>query len=66
MKIRIYRTCTHFKDNKEYLLDLENDNVPAEFADPEDIFKLFKEEGHDVNNANDLQRMGFHLEIVAE
>ena len=32
----------HFPDGKEYLLDLENNNEPAEFETIEDIINLFK------------------------
>ena len=34
----------YFPDGKEYLLDLENNNQPAEFETVEDIINLFKSE----------------------
>ena len=48
MKLRIFRNINgshkdKFPDGKEYLLDVENDNKPAEFESMEDIFKLFKD-----------------------
>ena len=42
-----------FSDGKEYLLDLENNNKPAEFETVESI-NLFKSEGHDVNTQQDF------------
>ena len=44
----------HFPDGKEYLLDLENNNEPAEFETIEDIINLFKSEGHNVNTQKDI------------
>ena len=54
----------HFPDGKEYLLDLENNNRPAEFETIEDIINLFKSEGHDVNTPQDLINMGVCVESV--
>jgi hypothetical protein len=53
-----------FPDGKEYLLDLENNNEPAEFETIEDIINLFKSEGHDVNTPQDLVNMGVCVESV--
>ena len=47
----------HFPDGKEYLLDLENNNRPAEFETIEEIINFFKIEGHDVNTPQDLINM---------
>ena len=55
-----------FPDGKEYLLDLENNNEPAEFETIEDIINLFKSEGHDVNTPQDLINMGVCVESVDE
>lgn len=54
----------HFPDGKEYLLDLENNNRPAEFETIEEIINLFKSEGHDVNTPQDLINMGVCVESV--
>ena len=56
----------HFPDGKEYLLDLENNNKPAEFETVEEIINLFKSEGHDVNTQQDLLNMGVCVESVDE
>jgi hypothetical protein len=50
----------------EYLLDTENDNKPAEFESMEDIFKLFKDEGHDITTKQDLMNNGINIESVAK
>ena len=47
--LRVFRNINgsqkdKFPDGREYLLDTENDNKPAEFESMEDIFKLFKDE----------------------
>ena len=55
-----------FPDGKEYLLDLENNNEPAEFETIEDIINLFKSEGHDINTPQDLINMGVCVESVDE
>ncbi len=48
--LRVFRKINgrykdEFPDGREYLLDTENDNKPAEFEGMEEIFKLFKDEG---------------------
>ena len=67
--LRIFRNINgkhkeKFVDGKEYLLDTENNNQPAEFESMEDIFKLFKNEGHDVTTEQDLINNGVNVEEV--
>ena len=62
--IRLYRNVKKCKDGKEYLLDTENDNRPAEFKTKEEIFALFQEDGHMVNSLADLMDMGVHTETT--
>ena len=62
--IRLYRNVKKCKDGKEYLLDTENDNKPAEFKTKEEIFALFQEDGHMVNCIEDLINMGVHFETT--
>ena len=67
--LRIFRNINgkhkeKFVDGKEYLLDTENNNQPAEFESMEDIFKLFKNEGHDVTTEQDLIDNGVNVEEV--
>jgi len=62
--IRLYRNVKKCKDGKEYLLDTENDNKPAEFKTKEEIFALFQEDGHMVNSLADLMDMGVHTETT--
>ena len=69
--LRMYRQINgkdrkYFPNGKEYLLDLENNNKPAEFKNVEDIINLFKSEGHDVNTQQDLINMGMCIESVDE
>ena len=69
MKLRIFRNINgshkdKFQDGKEYLLDVENNNEPAEFESMEDIFKLFKDEGHDISTKQDLMNNGINVEKV--
>ena len=64
--IRLYRSVKRCKDGKEYLLDTENDNKPAEFKTKEEIFAVFQEEGHDVSSIEDLANMGVRFETTAE
>ena len=69
MKLRIFRNINgsqrdKFPDGKEYLLDVENNNEPAEFESMEDIFKLFKDEGHDISTKQDLMNNGINVEKV--
>lgn len=66
MKLRIYRKVSKFPNGKEYLLDTENDNQPAEFDSMEDIFKLFKEQGHKIESEEALIRWGLNVESVDE
>ena len=62
--IRLYRNVKKCKDGKEYLLDTENYNRPAEFKTKEEIFALFQEDGHMVNCIEDLINMGVHFETT--
>ena len=62
MKLRLYRKVSKFPDGKEYLLDTEKDNQPAEFDSMEDIFKLFKKEGHKIESEHDLIMWGLNIE----
>ena len=69
MKLRIFRNINgshkdKFPDGKEYLLDVDNYNKPAEFESMEDIFKLFKDEGHDISTEQDLINNGINVEEV--
>lgn len=69
--LRLFRNISgnqkdKFPDGKEYLLDTENDNKPAEFESMEDIFKLFKDEGHDITTEQDLMNNGINIESVAK
>ena len=69
MKLRIFRNINgshkdKFPDGKEYLLDVENNNEPAEFESMEDIFKLFKDEGHYISTEQDLMNNGINVEKV--
>jgi hypothetical protein len=62
MKLQIFRKVSKFPDGKEYLLDTENDNQPAQFDSMEDIFNLFKSEGHKIESEEDLIRWGLNIE----
>jgi len=67
--LRIFRNVNgkhkeKFVDGKEYLLDTENNNQPAEFESMKDIFKLFKKEGHDITTEQDLMNNGINVEEV--
>lgn len=67
--LRIFRQIhgrykDEFPDGREYLLDTENDNKPAEFESMEEIFKLFKDEGHDIKTEQDLIKNGLNIEAV--
>ena len=69
--LRMYRQINgkqkkFFPNGKEYLLDLENNNKPAEFRTVEDIINLFKSEGHNVNTQQDLIDLGMCIESVDE
>jgi len=67
--LRIFRNVNgkqkeKFVDGKEYLLDAENNNQPAEFESMEDIFKLFKNEGHNITTEQDLINNRINVEEV--
>lgn len=62
MKLQIFRKVEKFPDGKEYLLDMENEEKPAQFDSVEDILNLFKSEGHDIETQEDLIRWGIHIE----
>jgi hypothetical protein len=64
MKLQIFRKTNLYKDGKEYLLDIENDNKPAQFDSLEDILNLFKSEGHEVETKEDLANLGMNIEKV--
>ena len=62
--IKLYRNVKKCKDGKEYLLDIENDNKPAEFKTKEEIFAVFQGEGHPINSIEDLANMGVYFETT--
>ncbi len=62
MKLQIFRKVEKFPDGKEYLLDMENEEKPAQFDSVEDILNLFKSEGHDIETQEDLIRWGIYIE----
>ena len=64
MKLQIFRKTNLYKDGREYLLDIENDNKPAQFDSVEDILNLFKSEGHEVETKEDLANLGMNIEKV--
>ena len=64
MKLQIFRKTNFYKDGREYLLDIENDNKPAQFDSLEDILNLFKSEGHKVETKEDLANLGMNIEKV--
>lgn len=69
--LRVFRNINgsqkdKFPDGREYLLDTENDNKPAEFESMKDIFKLFKEQGHDITTEQHLMNNGINIESVAK
>ena len=64
--IRLYRSVKRCKDGKEYLLDTENNNKPAEFKTKEEIFAVFQKDGHKVNSIEDLYKMGVLCETTPE
>lgn len=69
MKLRIFRNIQgsqrdKFPDGKEYLLDTENNNEPAEFESMEDILNLFKNEVHGIETEQDLINWGLNIEEV--
>ena len=69
MKLRIFRNIQgsqrdKFPDGKEYLLDTENNNEPAEFESMEDILNLFKNEASGIKTEQDLINWGLNIEEV--
>tara|TARA_B100000900_G_C20126365_1_gene532143 strand:- start:40 stop:252 length:213 start_codon:yes stop_codon:yes gene_type:complete len=69
MKLRIFRNIQgsqrdKFPDGKEYLLDTENNNEPAEFESMEDILNLFKNEASGIETEQDLINWGLNIEEV--
>ena len=69
MKLRIFRNIQgsqrdKFPDGKEYLLDTENNNEPAEFESMEDILNLFKNEASGIKTKQDLINWGLNIEEV--
>ena len=64
MKLQIFRKTNLYKDGREYLLDIENDNKPAQFDSLEDILNLFKSEGHEVETKEDLANLCMNIEKV--
>ena len=69
MKLRIFRNIQgsqrdKFPDGKEYLLDTENNNEPAEFESVEDILNLFKNEASGIKTEQDLINWGLNIEEV--
>ena len=66
MKLQIFRKHDKFPNGKEYLLDIENDNKPAQFDSVEDILNLFKSEGHETETQEDLIRLSINIESVDE
>ena len=69
MKLRIFRNIQgsqrdKFPDGKEYLLDAENNNEPAEFESMEDILNLFKNEASGIETEQDLMNNGINVEKV--
>ena len=65
MKLQIFRKVSKFPDGKEYLIDNET-SKPAQFDSMEDIFKLFKSEGHGIESEQDLISWGLNIESVDE
>ena len=68
--LRLFRNISgshkdKFPNGREYLLDTENDNKPAEFESMEEIFKLFKDQGHDIKTEQDLIKNGLNIESVS-
>ena len=69
MKLRIFRNINgsqrdKFPDGKEYLLDAEHNNEPAEFESMEDILNLFKNEASGIETEQDLMNNGINVEKV--
>jgi hypothetical protein len=64
MKLQIFKKTDRYDSGKDYLLDIENDNKPAQFDSVEDILNLFKSEGHEVETKEDLIELGMNIEKV--
>ena len=64
MKLQIFKKTDLYDSGKDYLLDIENDNNPAQFDSVEDILNLFKSEGHEVETKEDLAKLGMNIEKV--
>jgi|TARA_B110001452_G_scaffold218357_1_gene190106 hypothetical protein len=64
MKLQIFRKHDKFPDGKEYLLDMENEEKPAQFDNLEDILNLFKSEHVGIETQEDLIRWGINIEEV--
>ena len=64
MKLQIFRQTDLYDDCKEYLLDIENDNKPAQFDSVAQILNLFKSEGHKADTKEDLIELGINIEKV--
>ena len=62
MKLQIFRKVEKFADGKEYLLDMENEEKPAQFDSVEDILNLFKSQKVGIETQEDLIRWGIHIE----
>ena len=64
MTLQIFRKVEKFPDGKEYLLDMENEEKPAQFDSVEDILNLFKSQKVGIETQEDLIRWGIHIEEV--
>lgn len=64
MRLQIFRKVEKFPDGKEYLLDMENEEKPAQFDSVEDILNLFKSQKVGIETQEDLIRWGIHIEEV--
>tara|TARA_S200002703_G_C3764402_1_gene235323 strand:+ start:565 stop:762 length:198 start_codon:yes stop_codon:yes gene_type:complete len=64
MKLQIFKKTDRYDSGKDYLLDIENDNKPAQFDSMENILNLFKSEGHEVETEQDLIELGMNIEKV--
>ena len=64
MKLQIFRKLDKFPDGKEYLLDMENEEKPAQFDNIEDILNLFKSQKVGIETQEDLIRWGINIEEV--
>ena len=64
MKLQIFRKTDLYDDGKEYLLDIENNNKPAQFDSVAQILNLFKSEEHKADTKEDLIELGINIEKV--